>query len=125
MKKITGILIDVWKKEVREVTFEDVLDSYYSLINCDIITTAPYDEDHDLIVDDEGLLKNPDRFFSFNDVRSPQYAGNGIIIGFNNQGEWISHRTSLNDIRRSITFFQIIKDDNGNSLFMLAERCKN
>ena len=59
MMKIKGILIDVEKRQIREVEFENELSSYYRLLKCDCVTTALYDEHHDVIVDDEGLLKTP------------------------------------------------------------------
>ena len=68
MKKIKGILIDVYNKKVEEIEFERSLENFYKLIKCDLVTTAPMDVNNDLVVDDEGLLKNPDRFFSFNDI---------------------------------------------------------
>lgn len=122
MKKIKGILIDVYNKKVEEIEFDHTLEKFYEIIKCDLVTTAPMDDNHDLVVDDEGLLKNPDRFFSFNDIREPQYAGNGIIIGFNHKGEWINHSMKIEDIKKSVVFFQIYKDEYGRSLFMGAER---
>ena len=122
MKKIKGILIDVYNKKVEEIEFERSLENFYKLIKCDLVTTAPMDVNNDLVVDDEGLLKNPDHFFSFNDIREPQYAGNGIIIGFNDKGEWISHTMNFETVKKSVVFFQIYKDEYGRSLFIAAER---
>ena len=122
MKKIKGILIDVYNKKVEEIEFENTLSKYYEIIKCDLVTTTPFDVNDDLIVDDEGLLKNPDRFFSFNDMREPQYAGNGIIVGFNDKGEWISHSVNLKAVQKSVVFFRIYKDENGRPLFMGSER---
>lgn len=122
MKKIKGILIDVYNKKVEEIEFENKLENYYQIIKCDLVTTAPIDVNNDLVVDDEGLLKSPEYFFSFNDIREPQYAGNGIIIGFNNKGEWISHSMNIKAIKKSVVFFQIHKDEYGHPLFMSAER---
>lgn len=68
MKKIKGILIDVYNKKVEEIEFERSLENFYKLIKCDLVTTAPMDVNNDLVVDDEGLLKNPDHFFSYDKI---------------------------------------------------------
>ena len=63
MKKIKGILIDSESKTVKEVEFENSLTSYYELIDCECVTTVLYDNQHDVILDDEGLLKSPIKGF--------------------------------------------------------------
>lgn len=105
--KIKGILIDVEKRQIREVEFENELSSYYRLLKCDCITTAPFDEKHDVIVDDEGLLKTPFIGF-FETPDGGEYAGHGLIVGFNDDGDWISHKLNFETVKNSIRFIQYV-----------------
>ena len=105
--KIKGILIDVEKRQIREVEFENELSSYYRLLKCDCITTAPFDEGYDVIVDDEGLLKTPFIGF-FETPDGSEYAGNGLIVGFNDDGDWISHKLNFEVVKKSIRFIQYV-----------------
>lgn len=107
MMKIKGILIDVEKLTVTEVEFENELSSYYRLLKCDCITTAPFDEGHDVIVDDEGLLKTPFIGF-FETPDGGEYAGHGLIVGFNDDGDWISHKLNFETVKNSIRFNQYV-----------------
>jgi hypothetical protein len=106
--KIKGILIDVEKRQIREVEFENELSSYYRLLKCDCITTAPFDEKHDVIVDDEGLLKTPFIGF-FETPDGDEYAGHGLIVGFNDDGDWISHKLNFETVKNSIRFIQYVR----------------
>lgn len=105
--KIKGILIDVEKRQIREVEFENELSSYYRLLKCDCITIAPFDEKHDVIVDDEGLLKTPFIGF-FETPDGDEYAGHGLIVGFNDDGDWISHKLNFETVKNSIRFIQYV-----------------
>ena len=106
---IRGILINVHDLTVKEVTFENDLLSYYKLLNCDVITTAPYpyDNHHDIVVDDESLLKELQNFFAFSP--ESEYCGNGLIIRFNLEGEWFSHELDVETVRSQITFHKYVK----------------
>lgn len=106
--KIKGILIDVEKRQIREVEFENELSSYYRLLKCDCVTTALYDEHHDVIVDDEGLLKTP-IVGLFETPDGGEYAGNGLIVGFNDDGDWISHKLNFETVKNSIRFIQYVR----------------
>ena len=72
-KKIKVILIDVTKRIVEEVEIFDELKEYYRLIDCDTVTTAMFDEQHDVILDDESLMK-PLKNFSI------PYRGHGLYL---------------------------------------------
>lgn len=107
MKKIKGILIDSKNLNVSEVEFEPTLEEYYRLLNCDCITAPSFNEDHDVIVDDEGLLKGPTTFFQYEDI---ELAGNCMIVGVNEDtGNWISHSLNFEEIKSKITFHTYIR----------------
>ena len=107
MKKIKGILIDSESNTVKEVEFENSLTSYYDMIKCDCVTTVLYDNKHDLILDDEGLLKSPIKgFFEISDVG--EFAGNGVIVSFNAKGEWGPHKLNVDEVKKRVKFFQFV-----------------
>lgn len=112
MKK--AILIDVEKSEIREVELKGKLDDYYHFIKCDLITSVsvPNNEDHDVIVDDEGLLKPFIGMFSIDDEHEPQYAGNGLIMKVNPiNGNWITSKLTVDEVRKRITFWKVFYTD--------------
>lgn len=77
-----AILINPFKREVTEVNTDTSLDDIYNLIRCDTITVVPWDEDHALFLDDEGLLKAKEdqAYWRMLGVDQP-FAGRGLIIG--------------------------------------------
>ena len=114
-----AVFIDVEKGEIRDIEFKGKLEDFYHYIHCDIVDAVPFpdDENHDVVVDDEGLLKKIVGFFSIYDDSEPQYAGNGIIVGVNNNvGKWISSKYSAEDIKRRITFWTVKYTPMGNFL---------
>ena len=103
MKRI--LLIDATAREVREVYVQEGLQGWYNAIGCDLVTVVTYigDQGDSLLVDDEGLLKSPKHFFLFGDYVQP-LAGNGIIVGCDDEGETIDAKSSVEDIRGMVRF---------------------
>jgi len=58
-----------------------------------------------LFVDDEGLLGNPVRFFQMAGGYQP-FAGKGLIIGCDDEGESVSCVTSIDLVRMSVVFLE-------------------
>ena len=93
-KKIRGTLVSI-TGEVKEVTITNELESYYKLLDCDIIDCAVRrigTKLFDIICDDEGLLKS--------DPKVTAIAGSGValvgnlfICNHDDKGNW----TSLSD----------------------------
>ena len=107
-----AILIDVVKMEVKEVEFKKSLENIYKLTKCRCVTAPSFDDNHDVIVDDEGLLKQPIiGFFEIYDSDYANvYAGNGLIVGVdNNRGEWKSHRLDVEEVKKHIRFVTFVK----------------
>lgn len=77
MKMTRGILIDAENRKVSEVRFNYTLAELYRLVGCNCITHVPMGE-LEIIVDDEGLLKEQNCFFKFDGVT---LAGNGLVLG--------------------------------------------
>lgn len=78
MGKITGIFVDTKNKKTSVLTVDDELETYYKLLNCNLIEIVPRKIGNsivNIICDEEGLLIN-DPLMSAVDG-----AGNGMLAG--------------------------------------------
>ena len=86
-----AILIDPFTETVSNVTLVDTkLQTIYSLIGCDLITiTSAFGVD--MILDDEGLLKDStsQRYFKIG-INSQPYAGKALLVGSDADGNFAS-----------------------------------
>ena len=86
-----AILIDPFTETVSNVTLVDTkLQTIYSLIGCDLITiTSAFGAD--MILDDEGLLKDSDSQAYFKiGIGSQPYAGKALLVGSDEEGNFAS-----------------------------------
>jgi len=69
-----------------------------------------------LFVDDEGLLKNPEHFFLWEvekgiyvdeKIKWRSFAGNGIIVGTDTNGESVDCTLSMADVTKKIAFVNV------------------
>jgi hypothetical protein len=104
-----AILIDAENREVREVEVSSWKD-YAPLIKCDCFTVAMYfgDETEErsqnvIYVDDEGLLTDPKHFFVFEGGHQP-FAGNGLILGTDHEGETIEPSIILKEAQDKVRY---------------------
>lgn len=98
-----ALLIDSTNQIITEVQVNSWED-YSPLIGCQIFTIATYLENQDCImVDDEGLLVNPENFFAVDGVPQP-FAGNGLVIGTDDEGESAEPQIGIEELKNKITF---------------------
>ncbi len=89
---ISGLLIDPFEKSVTEVelsensTFADAKKHMQLDGPLDVVTLS---DDTMVIVDDEGLLKNNNRYFKLSEFHQP-LAGRAIVVGYDDEGATIS-----------------------------------
>jgi hypothetical protein len=96
-KFVKGIFINVYEHSVSEHLFKKKagggpdFDEVRRLIDCDLVERAPlsnygfHDEDHDLLMDEEGLFKQTPGFF----LSKVFVMGNVVIFGVNwEKGDW-------------------------------------
>lgn len=103
-----GILIDVSKRLIREVEVINNLDSIRVVVGCEYVQRIIIFGDHELWIDDEGLLHKetlPGGFMFGNNV----YAGNGLILSFrvsrvSGAHESISSRLTLEEVAKWVKF---------------------
>ena len=101
---ISAIKIDVVKQEVYQIRIENSLEAMYNIIGCQIMEVVRIDRRNDLWIDEEGLLQNPQLLkFWFKGCHSP-LTGNGLVCGFDGEGESISTTLSVEEIKRRVIF---------------------
>ena len=87
-----AILIDPFTETVSQVTLADTkLQTLRTLIDCDIITIAGLANGVDMILDDEGLLKdsNSQAYFKIG-IGSQPFAGKALVVGTDDEGNTVS-----------------------------------
>lgn len=101
---ISAIKIDVVKQEVYQVQIENDLESMYEVIDCQIVERVVIDRNNDLWLDEEGLLHYPQPpKFWFKGAIAP-FTGNGLICGYNGEGQTISTTLTAEEIESRILF---------------------
>lgn len=107
--KINAIKIDVETQTVYAVEIDNGLTGLYTAIGCTCVDRIVLDNRNDLWIDDEALLQNPqpDKFSLKGFVRP--LAGNALICGYTSEGETISTRLTVEQVRPLITFWGDVK----------------
>lgn len=113
-----AILINSTLQTVTEVTLnpKDTLGSMYKHLGVDMVEVATELPNQDVVfVDEEGLLKPVAYFFAFEGAHQP-FAGNGIVVGGNDEGETVAAKSTLEDIKSKVKFYNtrdlpIFQDD--------------
>jgi hypothetical protein len=102
-----AILIDSYNKTVQELDLDPnfkMLFQWYQQIKCTIVTVGHYITEHDsIIVDDEGLLKPCDHFFYYDGAHQP-FAGNGLVVGVDEEGETVACDITLEEVEAKVKF---------------------
>ena len=100
-----AILIDTKNREVKEVEIGTSIEDIYKHIGCQYFTIATYLNEGDAIfVDDEGLMNGTQTFFTYKGAHQP-FAGNGMIIGSNEDGESVECKTDIDEVKNSVEFY--------------------
>lgn len=101
-----AILINPFDQSIREVEYDAKDDDISVIINCRYFDVANLPNGDGIFVDDEGMLNNPTHFFKHEDYHSP-LAGKGLILGCDDEGESIAPATTIEEVRRKVTFLNI------------------
>lgn len=86
-KLLLGVLVDVAKETVRAVEIPDELDEFYRILNCDCIDIVSRrigwraKKRFNIVCDDEGLFKDPQKISAIDNMGHPQLVGNLFIVG--------------------------------------------
>jgi hypothetical protein len=101
MKKSKGILIDVEKKEFREVEFS--YEDMCGLIECEVFTSIRISQDTHIFVDDNGLLTGRTKGFLLPGATQP-IMGNGLVSSCDGAGETVDVSIPVSLVEANITF---------------------
>ena len=94
-----AILIDVYNKDIKEVEYDGTLDFIYFQLACGTFDVFGIDDVNSIFVDDEGLLRQNQLYFSYSDRA---LAGNGLILGVDNAGESIASTLTVEDVKAEV-----------------------
>lgn len=108
-----AILIDPFTETVSNVTLVDTkIQTIYNLLGCDLITiTSAFGAD--MILDDEGLLKDSDSQAYFKiGIDSQPYAGKALLVGSDEEGNFASLPENLTTekVFEKVIFFKPSKN---------------
>ena len=90
-----AILVNPFDQTIKEAVFTGDYHEIYSLIDCQLFDIVRLSDVDDLYVDDEGLLKNENRYFSWN---GKNFAGKGLILSHDEEGETIATTYDLQEV---------------------------
>ena len=100
-----SILIDVIKQEVKEVEHDNTLSNIYKHVDCGTFDVVRIDNINSIYIDDEGLFVEDQLYFEYKGTTdSVSLAGNGLVLGVDEEGETTPPSLTLGDVRRAVTF---------------------
>jgi hypothetical protein len=105
-----AILIDPFTETITEVKMVDTkLQTIYALLGCNIITITSLANGIDMVLDDEGLLKDSEKqaYFKFG-IGSQPFAGKALIVATDEEGDFASlpEKVSVDKINDRVIFFK-------------------
>lgn len=104
MKKKDYDVIFIDSKEKTITTKKcSCLKDLQNLVGGYIETGMRMDNEDDLYVDEEGLLSGPESFFLYKGAHQP-FAGNGVVVGCDEDGDSTDHKTDIETVRASVKF---------------------
>ena len=99
-----AILIDVKTQEIKEVEYDNTLQNIYDLIDCRAFDLVRIDDVNSIFVDDEGILKD-NLYFEYSGSENVfKLAGNGLILGVDDEGNSISPTLTVEDVEGKVNF---------------------
>lgn len=99
-----AIKIDALNRTVTEVEIAATLKDIKHHVECEVFTIGGGYENGDAVYcDDNGLLSNPQNFFTLGATGQP-VAGNGLIVGTDLEGRTVACKTLLADVKNDVIF---------------------
>ena len=121
-KYITAMLVNPFKRTIKPVALDanvSFLEQMYELLDCRFVTRKPIDngEIADILwLDDNGLMKDDTRYFSFvypngRKVEGHTFAGKALIIGQTDEYEHADCLRKLEEYKKMIVFDGKLSDE--------------
>jgi hypothetical protein len=102
-----AILIDPVAKTVTEVENDGTLKDWYKLLDCDTVEVATYlnEQNDSILVDENGFaaISLDSKFFSVKGGHQP-FAGRGLVVGVDDNGETISPTITVEEVKALVSF---------------------
>jgi hypothetical protein len=105
-----AIVIDSVNQVIREDEYNGNYKDIYRLGGFDLMTAIELGNGETLFIDDEGLLHDVTDYFILHgpDYSYPQpLAGNGVILGCDDEGESIATKLSIEALNRNVQFAKL------------------
>lgn len=93
-----AIFIDAKNRKVQEINFEGDFQAIQKQIGVDTFTVCGMRDNDACYVDDEGLLNGTKDFFSNPNIYPHPLAGNGLILGTDDEGESTDCKVTLDSL---------------------------
>ena len=97
-----GVKIDPEHGTIEEVDYSGDYKDIYKMLDIDTFTVVDLDNNNTLFVDDEGLLKDPEFFFTIDDGQP--LAGKGLVLATDKEGETVATNLTIEDLTARIKF---------------------
>lgn len=97
------LLIDPFDKTITPVYYDGELKSLYALLDCDCVTVAPCGR-YDLFVDDDGLVKQDQKYFVITDFMHQPLAGKALAVGVDKDGNTVPPNVTLEELEARVLF---------------------
>ena len=100
-----AILINVKDQSITEVEHDNTLNNIYELLDCRTFDVVRIDEVDSIYIDDEGLYVEEQLYFEYGgDQHAVRLAGNGLILGVDDDGNSTSPNITLEDVKGRVGF---------------------
>ena len=115
MSKLRVITIDPYKEKIRgdEYDSENFIDQCKKFMECTSIDIVSLDDENMLILDDDGLYRDPQRLFHWVSIddrfyagKHQFYAGKCVIAGYNEEGDTTSTNLDIRKVEDELVKFQ-------------------
>lgn len=99
-----AFLIDPFERAITEVEYSGNYRDIYTLCQYDTFDVVTFNKHLDgVFVDDEGLFKPDQAFFSIADYPQP-LAGRGLVLGCDEEGASVAPTVTLEELEELVTF---------------------
>lgn len=119
------ILLNVFDERVELIDIEPELDAYYEKLDCsyiDIVERKIGGKFFDVMCDEEGLFREPQKISAINDMGEPMLVGN--LMFFKNDGEGNLVGLSDEDIEHIKSFIQKMYTNNFPLGYPMLTQCE-
>jgi|TARA_R110000796_G_scaffold130403_1_gene246026 hypothetical protein len=115
MSKYRVITIDPYKEKVRgdEYESDNFIDECKKFMECSTIDIVSLDDNNMLIVDDDGLFREPQRSFQWHPIDDNYYAGKHqlyvgkcVIAGYDEEGDTTGTTLDMKRVEDELVTFQ-------------------